>query len=176
MKFTKLKIEGSWKIDLEKYEDSRGFFSRMFCLKEFKSKNINITKFVQFNNSSSEKKGTLRGLHYQSQPWSEDKLIRCINGEVYNVVVDLRKKSKTYLKWDFVILSKKNRAMMLVPKGCANGHLTLKKNSEIIYFSTQFYNPKYENGIKYNDKSINIKWPINIKTISQKDLSWKLLK
>jgi dTDP-4-dehydrorhamnose 3,5-epimerase len=172
MKFKELKVKGSYKIDLEKSEDTRGFFSRVFCKKEFKKKKIRLERFVQFNTSVSKKKGTLRGLHYQSRPWQEDKLIRCINGEVFNVVVDLRKKSKTYLKWDFVILNNINRSMMLVPKGCANGHITIKDNSEIIYFCSQFYKPEYERGIRFDDKIIDIKWPARIKNISFKDLNW----
>ena len=145
----------------------------MFCLREFKDNRIDIKKFVQSNNSLSKKKGTFRGFHFQNSPYQEDKLIRCIKGEVFNICLDLRKNSKTYLKYVGLYLSEKNRAMMLVPKGCANAHLTLKNDSEIIYFSSQYYAPKYESGVKYNDRLIKLRLPSKVMEISDKDLNWE---
>jgi dTDP-4-dehydrorhamnose 3,5-epimerase len=173
--YKELKVKKSYIISLEKREDERGFFARFFCSKEFKKKKL-ITKFVQANNSSSKNKGTVRGLHLQTKPYEETKIIRCIKGAIFNVVVDLRKNSITYGKWDGEILSANNRKMMYVPKGCANGHLTMKSNSEIIYLSSEYYSPKHETGIKYNDKFIDIKWPSKILYISKKDKMWKPLK
>ena len=173
MIFKKTKIKDCYHIDLKKISDDRGFFSRMFCLREFKDNRIDIKKFVQSNNSLSKKKGTFRGFHFQNSPYQEDKLIRCIKGEVFNICLDLRKNSKTYLKYVGLYLSEKNRAMMLVPKGCANAHLTLKNDSEIIYFSSQYYAPKYESGVKYNDRLIKLRLPSKVMEISDKDLNWE---
>ena len=173
MIFKKTKIKDCYQIDLKKISDDRGFFSRMFCLREFKDNRIDIKKFVQSNNSLSKKKGTFRGFHFQNSPYQEDKLIRCTKGEVFNICLDLRKNSKTYLKYVGLYLSEKNRAMMLVPKGCANAHLTLKNDSEIIYFSSQYYAPKYESGVKYNDRLIKLRLPSKVMEISDKDLNWE---
>ena len=173
MLFKKTKIKDCYQIDLKKLSDDRGFFSRMFCLRELKDNRINIKKFVQSNNSLSKKKGTFRGFHFQNSPYQEDKLIRCVKGEVFNICLDLRKNSKTYLKYVGLYLSEKNRTMMLVPKGCANAHLTLKNDSEIIYFSSQYYAPKYESGVKYNDRLIKLRLPFKVMEISDKDLNWK---
>ena len=173
MIFTKTKIKDCYQIDLKKLQDDRGFFSRLFCLDEFKKNKIKIKNFVQSNNSFSKKKGTFRGFHFQKKPYQEDKLIRCVKGEVFNICLDLRKNSKTYLKWVGLNLSEKNRSMMLVPKGCANAHLTLKKNSEIIYFSSQYYAPKYESGVKYKDRHIKLRLPSKVAEISDKDLNWQ---
>ena len=173
MIFKKTKIKDCYHIYLKKISDDRGFFSRMFCLREFKDNRIDIKKFVQSNNSLSKKKGTFRGFHFQNSPYQEDKLIRCIKGEVFNICLDLRKNSKTYLKYVGLYLSEKNRAMMLVPKGCANAHLTLKNDSEIIYFSSQYYAPKYESGVKYNDRLIKLRLPSKVMEISDKDLNWE---
>ena len=176
MIFKKTKIKDCYQIDLKKIQDERGFFSRLFCLKEFKDNKINIKKFVQSNNSLSKKRGTFRGFHFQKKPYQEDKLVRCVKGEVFNICLDLRKSSNTYLKWVGIKLNEKNRFMMLVPKGCANAHLTLKNNSEIIYFSYEYYAPKYESGVKYKDKLIKLRLPLKVKEISDKDLNWQDLK
>lgn len=176
MIFTKTKIKDCYKIDLKKIEDNRGFFSRLFCLKEFSDNKIKIKNFLQSNNSFSKRKGTFRGFHFQKKPYQEDKLIRCVKGEVFNICLDLRKNSKTYLKWVGLYLSEKNRSMMLVPKGCANAHLTLKNETEIIYFNSQFYKPEFESGINYKDKLIKLRLPSKVIEISDKDLNWKDLK
>lgn len=176
MKFFKTKINGCFRIELEKIFDKRGFFSRMYCMKENKINKIKVKNFVQSNNSFNLKKGTFRGLHYQKKPHQEDKLIRCINGEVFFIVLDLRKRSKTYLKCISMKFSSKNRSMILIPKGCANGYLTLKDNTELLYFCSEYHSPKYADGLKYNDDLIKIKLPIKIKYITKKDQSWKKFK
>lgn len=175
MKFKKTKLEGNYLIDLEKKEDKRGFFSRYFCKKEFSSIGLN-TKWVQINNSFSKKKGTIRGLHFQTSKFSEVKLVRCVKGEIWDVVVDLRKKSKTFGKWFGANLSEKNRTMMYIPKNFAHGFISLTKNTEIIYLVSNFYEPQSEKTLIWNDKDISISWPLKPKSISEKDQNGILFK
>ena len=175
MKFKKTKLQGNYLIDLKKKEDKRGFFSRYFCKKEFSSIGLN-TKWVQINNSFSKKKGTLRGLHFQTSKFSEVKLVRCVKGEIWDVVVDLRKKSKTFGKWFGANLSEKNRTMMYIPKNFAHGFISLTKNTEIIYLVSNFYEPQSEKTLIWNDKDIAISWPLNPQAISEKDQNGILLK
>ena len=174
MIFKKTKIKDCVEIDLDKKEDERGFFARFFCQDEFKKFNLN-NKILQINTSLTKKAGTLRGLHYQKFPFQETKVVRCLKGSIYDVVVDLRKKSKTYLKYHAVTLNEVNRKMLYVPKGCAHGFLSLKNNSEVIYLVSNMYNPKSEAGLNYKDPKIKIKWPIKIKNITEKDDSWNYL-
>ena len=174
MIFKKTKIKDCFEIDLDKKKDNRGFFARLFCQNEFKELKLN-NKILQINNSFTKKSGTLRGLHYQKYPHQETKIIRCISGSIYDVIVDLRKNSNTYLKYHSVILSEKNRKMLYVPKGCAHGFLSLKNNSEVFYLVSSMYNPKSEKGLNYKDPKIGIKWPIKITSITEKDNSWEYL-
>jgi len=168
MKILKNKIKGSFTIIPNIVKDNRGFFVRLMCSKVLK-KYIKQFKIVQSNSSFSIKKGTIRGLHYQVKPFEEAKLIHCIAGSIYDVIIDLRKKSPTYLKWESFVLSKKNKRLLFIPRGCAHGFLTTADNTAVIYYVNNFYNPKYEKVIKYNDKKFNIKWPISIKRASKKD-------
>jgi dTDP-4-dehydrorhamnose 3,5-epimerase len=168
MKILKNKIKGSFTIIPNIVKDNRGFFARLMCSKVLK-KHIKQFKIVQCNSSFSVKKGTIRGLHYQTKPFEEAKLIHCIAGSIYDVIIDLRKKSPTYLKWESFVLSKKNKRLLFIPRGCAHGFLTTADNTAVIYYVNNFYNPKYEKVIKYNDKKFNIKWPISIKRASKKD-------
>ena len=168
MKILKNKIKGSFTIIPNIVKDNRGFFVRLMCSKVLK-KHIKQFKIVQSNSSFSVKKGTIRGLHYQVKPFEEAKLIHCIAGSIYDVIIDLRKKSPTYLKWEPFVLSKKNKRLLFIPRGCAHGFLTTADNTAVIYYVNNFYNPKYEKVIKYNDKKFNIKWPISIKRASKKD-------
>ena len=158
----------SYIIDLNKIEDNRGFFSRLWCFNEFKNKKINFT-IAQINNSFTKKKFTLRGLHFQYSPFSEGKLVRCISGSIYDVIVDLRPKSQTYKKWFGIELSSNNRKMLYAPKGFAHGFLTLEDATEVIYFVSEFYKPEIEDILLWNDKTINIQWPNQPKEISEKD-------
>jgi len=150
-------------------EDSRGFFSRSYCDQEFFDMNGINNKWVQINNSMSINKGTLRGLHYQCDPFQEDKLVRCIRGELWDVIVDVRPTSLTFLQWFGCVLSADNRKMMYVPRGFAHGFITLSDNVEIIYNVTAPYSRSHERTIKWNSNSINIKWPIDPTIISEKD-------
>jgi len=169
MIFKETKLEGNYLINLQLKEDERGFFARYYCKKEFSQKGLN-TKWVQINTSASKEVGTLRGLHYQREPNAEVKLVRCLKGSIWDVVVDLREKSKTFGKWFAAKLSDENRTMMYVPKGFAHGFISLEPNSEILYFVSDFYAPNLEGTLIWNDKKVEINWPIEPKVVSDKDL------
>lgn len=168
MLFQKQTIKGLIVIKPESFVDKRGLFRRTYCLNELKFKKINF-KIKQVNISENKNIQTLRGFHYQKYPFSEDKIITCIQGEIHNIVLDMRQKSKTFMKWQSFNLSEQNRLALLVPKGCANAYLTLKKKTWILYFHSQFYKPGYEKSIKYNDPKFNFDWPKKAKVISKKD-------
>ena len=175
MIFYRQKIKDLILIKSEPYTDRRGLFRRVFCSNELKVKKINF-KIKQVNISENKDTQTLRGFHYQKFPHSEDKIISCIQGEIHNIVIDMRADSRTYKKWQSFRLSEKNRLGLLVPKGCANAYLTLKKKTWVLYFHSQFYKPGYEKGIRYNDPKFNFDWPKKIKVISKKDNSIKFIK
>jgi len=168
MKFIQTPLKDSYIIELEKRGDDRGFFARTFCKNEFEAYGLN-NNIVQINNSLSKDKGTLRGMHYQLNPKSEDKIVRCINGKLYDVIIDLRPYSDTFRKWFGTELSAENRNMLFVPKGFAHGFITLEENTEAFYLVTEFYSPEHERGVRYNDPAFGIKWPIDPVVISEKD-------
>lgn len=168
MIFKETYLKGSFVIKQESKEDERGFFARYFCAKEFNKKNLNIN-WVQINNSLSNHVGTLRGMHIQEKPFQEVKLVRCISGSIYDVIVDLRENSSTFGKYFATELNSENREMLYVPKGFAHGFITIKQNSEIIYLVSEYYNPESERTLKYDDSQVAIKWPIKAKVISEKD-------
>ena len=174
MKFIETDIKDLFIIEPEPFEDDRGKFYRIFCLNELKE--IGHTKkIVQANQSLSKQKGTIRGMHFQYPPKAEIKIVKCINGSVFDVTIDLRKKSPTFLQWYGVILSAENMKIMYIPEGFAHGFQTLENNSELLYFHTEFYSPEYEAGIRYNDPAINIKWPLEITNISKRDREHELI-
>ncbi len=168
MIFTETPLKGAYVIELKKMGDDRGFFARFFCKNEFADHGLN-NEIVQINNSLSADKGTLRGMHYQLVPKAEDKVVRCINGSLYDVIIDIREDSDTFKQWFGIELSAENRKMLFVPKGFAHGFLTLKENTEAFYLVTEFYGPEYERGIRWNDPEFNIQWPIEPCIISEKD-------
>ena len=168
MKYTPTPLKGSYLIDLEKQSDPRGFFARLFCSEEF-AKNELESKFVQVNNSHSVSTGTLRGLHYQLEPMSEVKVVRCVQGSLFDVILDLRPSSSTFGKSFGTVLSASNRQMMYVPKGFAHGFVTLEENTELIYFVSQVYSRELERGIRWNDPRFAIPWPITPTIISERD-------
>ena len=170
MIFTKTKIDGVVIVEMEPKKDKRGYFQRIYDDNEFKKAGINF-KFVQVNQSMSFNKGAIRGIHMQKSPKSEDKLIQCINGSIFDVVIDLRLESKTYGKW-FGIILLANKKMIYVPKGCAHGFQALENNTIIQYPDSQYYTPIYEIGIRWNDPFFNIKWPIKKAILSEKDTRW----
>ncbi len=168
MKFSETIIPGAYTIELEKIEDSRGFFSRLFCEREFDELDLH-KNFKQVNNSYSKYKGTLRGIHFQIKPKSESKLVRCLKGSLFDVIIDLRKGSPTYKKWFGDILSSENRKMMYVPEGFGHAFLTLEDDTEAIYFVSESFSPEHERGLHWDDKNIGIEWPIKPIIISEKD-------
>ena len=172
MKLAKTNIEGVFIIEPEPHYDERGMFSRIYCKDELKAINVN-KEFVQVNHSFTLKKGTVRGLHMQKSPREESKLIKCINGKVFDVAVDMRTDSSTYLKWTSVELSKENMKMIYIPEGCAHGFQTLEDNSEMLYFHSEYYSPEYERTISFRDKQLNIAWPLEVAEISEKDFNAK---
>jgi dTDP-4-dehydrorhamnose 3,5-epimerase len=171
MKFFETKLEGAFIIRIEKIEDERGFFARAWCKNDFEKNGLSKC-IVQANISHSNKKGTLRGLHYQIKPFQESKLIRCVKGAIYDVIVDLRQDSLTFKRWISVNLSQKDYDMLYVPEGFAHGFLTLEDETGVFYEASQFYSPEHERGIRYNDPSFDIEWPIEVEVSSDKDRNW----
>jgi len=167
-------LEGNFLVNLELNNDERGFFARFFCVKEFSNYGMN-TSWVQINNSMSKSLGTLRGLHFQRSPNAEVKLVRCLRGVIWDVVVDLRKGSETFGKWFGATLSDENRTMMYVPKGFAHGFISLEPDSEILYLVSDFYAPEAERTLLWNDPDVGIQWPIQPQVLSDKDLQGRLL-
>ena len=168
MLFKETKLKGAFVVELEPFEDERGFFTRSFCRKEFEKQGLN-SNIVQCNISYNKKKGTLRGMHYQVAPYEEAKLVSCTNGSIYDVIIDLRPNSPTYCKWIAVELSANNHKMFYIPEGFAHGFQTLKDNTTVFYQMTEFYHPKSAKGIRWNDSAFQIKWPISDLIISEKD-------
>lgn len=164
-------IEGAFVIGLEKREDSRGFFARAFCANEFDAHGL-ATHFVQGNLSLSERKGCIRGLHYQVPPSTEAKLLRCIRGATHHVLVDMRPSSPTHGRHCAVELTPTGRQALYVPEVCATGYQALVDSSEIMYLVSGFYDPDQERGIRYDDPALGISWPLPVSDISEKDLSW----
>jgi dTDP-4-dehydrorhamnose 3,5-epimerase len=175
LEFLETKLKNNYLIKPELKQDNRGFFARNYCENEFLNHGLNIN-WVQINNSMSLHSGTLRGLHFQRSPHGETKLVRCIKGSIWDVVVDLRPDSNTYKKWFGTTLSDKNRTMMYVPKGFAHGFLSIEPNTEIIYLSSEFYKEDYEEILFWNDPDIAINWPEKPKILSKKDSLGKFLK
>lgn len=168
MIFKELELKGAYIIEPVKKEDDRGFFARTFCSEEFEKRGLN-GQFKQCNVSYSKKKGTLRGMHYQAEPYAEAKLIRCTYGAIYDVIIDLRKDSGTYKKWIGVKVNAGNRQMLYVPEGFAHGFETLVDHTEIFYQVSAPFTPSAERGILWNDPAFQIKWPLPVSVISKKD-------
>lgn len=172
MKFKETILKGSFVIDLSTIEDERGFFARAFCSEIFSSMNL-VSNISQANISFNKTKGTLRGMHYQKSPYQETKFIRCINGSIHDVIIDLRKDSPTYKKYFGIDLTSENRTALFVPKDFAHGFITLEDNTEVIYMVSQPYVPNAEDGILWNDPEFSINWPIQPTNLSEKDTLWK---
>lgn len=174
MKFNETKIKGLYTSELELFNDSRGFFVRAYCVKELKE--IGIEKPIkQTNHSLTLTVGAIRGMHYQNLPYPEVKMVRCISGEVFDVAIDLRKDSDTFLQWHGEYLSAENFKMMIIPEGFAHGFQVIKPNSELLYFSTENYVKNSESGILFNDKKIRVEWPLQVTDISDRDLKHKII-
>ncbi len=172
MIFEELEIAGVWLITPEPIEDDRGFFARSFCRHEFESHGL-ATDFVQCNLSYNAKKGTLRGMHRQVPPYEEIKIVSCMRGAIYDVVLDVRKDSPTFGKWVAAELSEKNHRMLYISKGMAHGFQTLLDDTLVYYQMGEFYKPGAESGIRYDDSKFGIQWPIEKKIMSDKDMGYK---
>ncbi len=170
MRFKAQKLKGAFFIEPEPFIDDRGVFRRHFAEEEFKKHGI-ANKVMHANISENKYKHTLRGFHYQIYPYGEGKTLSCIKGAIYDIMVDLRPSSETYLQWVSFELDENNRSSIHIPPGCANAFLTLQDNSIIHYYCSKPYNPKAEKGIRFNDPIFNFKWPHQIKIISDKDKS-----
>jgi len=172
MIFKETRLKGAFIIELEKFEDERGFFSRVWCQQELAAHGL-VSQIAQANISFNKKKGTLRGLHYQLPPYEEVKIMRCTRGAIYDVIVDLRPDSATYRQWLGVELTEDNYQMLYVPQNFAHGYQTLTDNAEVFYPTSQFYTPQAEGGIRWDDPTFTIEWPVMPPpVISEKDGNW----
>ncbi|MGB9602613.1 MAG: dTDP-4-dehydrorhamnose 3,5-epimerase [Limisphaerales bacterium] len=174
MRFIKAKIPGVYLIELEKREDERGFLARTFCENEFKSAGLN-TRWVQCSLTLTRKRGTIRGMHYQAEPKPEIKLVRCVSGAIYDVVVDIRKDSPYYGKWEAFELNSENRLALYIPSGVAHGFQCLVDNCELYYHISEFYYPELARGVRWSDPQLGIHWPIENPFLSERDRNLPLL-
>lgn len=175
MRFTKIDLAGAWVIDPDPVRDARGWFMRTWCAREFLEQGLNFIP-VQANMGFSIRKGTVRGMHFQEAPALEAKLVRCTRGAIFDVALDLRPESITYGKWCGVELSAENGRMLYVPERCAHGYQTLEDNTEMYYLTSAFYAPGMARGVRFDDSSFGIQWPITVTEISEQDRSWALVK
>lgn len=171
MNFEPILIPGAYIVGLQRHADDRGFFARSWCQREFEEHGL-TPRIAQANISHNRHRHTLRGLHFQAAPHEEDKLLRCTRGAAHFVVVDLRRESPAYRRHVAVELSADNYRMLYVPKGCANGFLTLADDTEILYMISQFYAPGFERGYRWNDPALGITWPAQPAVVAEKDQSW----
>ncbi len=171
MIFSATKLNGAYVVDLQIFEDERGFFARTWCEREFIEHGLD-PNLAQCSISFNHKRGTLRGMHLQLEPYAEVKLVRCVQGEIFDVIVDLRNDSETYMQWFGVELTAENRKALYVPKGFAHGFQTLADNTEVFYMISEFYAPELARGIRWNDSQLNIRWPEAVTVLSSKDQSY----
>ena len=170
--FTETELAGAWVIELDRREDARGFFARAWCEDEFSQHGWD-TRVVQCNLSHNERRGTVRGMHYQVPPHAEVKVVRCTRGAVYDVIVDLRRESPTYGRWLGVDLSAENGRALYVPEGFAHGYQALEDGTETYYQVSGFYAPGAERGLRWNDPALGIEWPLPDEAfLSEKDGTW----
>ena len=174
MIFTKTALAGAYTIDLERREDSRGYFARAFCQKEFAEHGLKPV-IAQANVAFNKKKGTLRGMHFQFPPAAETKLVRCTRGAILDIIVDLRPDSPTYLQHIAVELSEDNGRALYVPERFAHGYQVLRDSTETSYQVGEFYTPGSEGGLRYDDPRLNLTWPLPVAVISEKDEAWEPL-
>ena len=173
MKFSETAVLGVRLIEVNRITDDRGFFARVWCQDEFTQHDIKAN-WVQANVGYSVRAGTLRGMHYQRDPHAEAKLIRCTRGAVYDVALDLRPTSPSYLRWVGVTLDAEEHAMLYIPEGCAHGYQTLTDDSEITYFTSAPYAREAATGARYDDPAFGVEWPLPVEVISGQDASWEL--
>lgn len=174
MRFKEIPLKGLYIVDLVPHEDSRGTFCRIFCRKEFEQIGLD-EEIVQVNHSVTRTKGTVRGLHFQLQPASETKIIRCIQGAAYDVAVDIRSHSPTFLQWYGIELSRENAQIIYIPKGFAHGFQALTDNTELLYHHTAFYDEAHERGLRHDDPRLSIDWPLQVISVSERDAHHPLI-
>jgi dTDP-4-dehydrorhamnose 3,5-epimerase len=171
VRFSETPIASAWMMELEARQDSRGFFARAWCRREFDALGL-TSAFAQANLSCTRRAGTVRGLHYQMAPFREAKLVRCTRGAIFDVIVDLRRESLSYLKWFGAPLTADNRRQLYVPEGCAHGYQTLEDDTEVLYQCSEFYTPEAERGVRWDDPAFRIAWPLPVAEVSDKDRAW----
>ena len=174
MKFSKTSLPGVWLVELELREDERGFLARTFCENEFADHGLN-TRWPQCNLTLTKKRGMLRGMHFQAEPKPEIKLIRCAVGAIFDVLVDVRRDSPTFGRWEGFELTDENRRTLYVPGGIAHGFQCLTDNSEVFYQMSEFYFPELARGIRWNDPRVGIQWPLPDPVLSERDRKLPLL-
>ena len=174
MIFTETRLKGAFVLDLDRREDSRGFFARAFCQREFVDHGLKPA-IVQANIAFNRSKGTVRGMHFQFPPFAETKLVRATRGSILDIIVDLRPESPTYLEHVAVELTYANQRALYVPERFAHGYQVLEENTETTYQVGEFYAPAHEGGLRYNDPGLGLTWPLPVSEISPKDAGWELL-
>lgn len=174
LKITETLIGGVFVVESSPVVDARGSFSRFFCARELDPV-LQGKPIVQINHSVNLEVGTIRGLHYQSAPHAETKMVRCIRGKVWDVTVDLREGSPTFLRYHAQELSAGNNLMMVIPEGCAHGYQVLEPNSELLYLHTDFYMPESQGAVRYNDPALRVEWPLPATNVSERDLAHSLI-
>lgn len=175
MIFQKTACIGAYVLIQELREDERGYFVCLFSREEFLKQGIDFTA-VRASQLYTKKKGTIRGMHFQRAPKEEQKIVWCSKGKIFDVVADLRRDSSSFGKWSGVELSAENHTMLYIPKGCAHGFQALEDDSVVEYLVSEIYSPNDEWGVRWNDSTFGIKWPLDVSCISQKDCEWQLLK
>jgi dTDP-4-dehydrorhamnose 3,5-epimerase len=175
MIFTSTLLEGAFLIDIEPRQDERGFFARTWCRQEFVAQGLD-TEIAQESMSYSRLRGTVRGLHFQRPPYEEIKLVRCTRGAIFDVILDLRSRSATYLRWQEFELTAENKREIYIPKGLAHGFQTLADHCEVGYRISAFHTPDAASGYRYDDPAFGISWPLPVTMISQRDLGWPKFK
>jgi dTDP-4-dehydrorhamnose 3,5-epimerase len=174
MRFMETDIVDVWVINPDPQEDDRGRFMRAWCAREFAEHGLDFLP-VQANMGFSIRKGTVRGMHFQESPALEAKLVRCTRGAIFDVALDLRPASPTYNKWYGIELSADNGRMLYVPEHCAHGYQTLEENTEMYYIASEFYTPSAVRGVRFNDPTFNIQWPLMATVVSEQDRNWLLI-
>jgi dTDP-4-dehydrorhamnose 3,5-epimerase len=174
MEFSSTHLADAMVVDMQRQEDSRGFFARTFCAREFAAHGL-VTEFVQDSQSCSRTRGTLRGMHFQTAPHREAKLVRCIAGAVFDVIIDLRTGSPSYLEWEGFELSAENGRALYVPAGFAHGFQTLVNDTHVLYAISHPYTPEAAAGVRHDDPAFGIAWPLPVAEISEKDAAWPLV-
>lgn len=171
MRFEATGLEGAYLVHSKRHEDDRGSFARIWCKREFGEQGL-VADIRQVSMSTNSRKGTLRGLHLQAPPAAETRVVQCVRGAVYDVIVDLRRKSPSYLKWYAVELTADSHAMLYVPEGFAHGFQSLTDNAWILYLMSEFFSPEHVRGFRYDDPAFGIDWPLPVAMIAERDRKW----